>query len=241
MLTCSGNSTTNALGIVLSAIGVWTCLRGKLELRIWLSYLSALFIAIGSMIGHGTLLYELQLLDELPMIYWAGMGAYIALEIKTNRRHGIWLPILLIAYCTVVTIACIVIRDPVFHEQAFGILTAVMVLRSVPWLFGNKPAENRIRRILYITAVGLLALAFFLWNLDNHFCHHLSDWRTDLGYVAPLTQLHAWWHILVSVSLHFGCTLGSYVRCREIGQKCSIQWWGRVLPVMIAEPLNKRD
>ncbi|XP_066934248.1 alkaline ceramidase 3-like [Clytia hemisphaerica] len=41
---------------------------------------------------------------------------------------------------------------------------------------------------------------FILWNLDNEYCYRVRDTRKSLpGLIAPVTQLHAWWHFFAGV------------------------------------------
>jgi len=228
------NSTTNVFGMSLAVFGMWCCYKCKLELRMWLAYLSAFVIAFGSFCGHGTLLFELQLLDELPMIYWAAMCAYITLEDGQKRKHGVWLPALIFVYCAGVSLACIFTPDAVFHEQAFGVLVAIMVIRSMPWMFNGKTAESkRTRRVLYAVTLVSLATAFFLWNMDNIHCETLTQTRAGVGsMLAPLLDLHAWWHLLTAVAIHFASTMATFVRCETLEQDCHIRWVCGVFPVL---------
>ena len=45
-------------------------------------------------------------------------------------------------------------------------------------------------------------LGFGLWNIDNVYCDRLKKIRGVLGLAAPLTQLHAWWHLLAGYATH---------------------------------------
>lgn len=55
--------------IVLALWGLYQCRKAKLEGRIVFSFYSLLLVGIGSWCFHGSLLYSMQLLDEMPMIY----------------------------------------------------------------------------------------------------------------------------------------------------------------------------
>eukprot|EP00698_Gefionella_okellyi_P006635 TRINITY_DN15961_c0_g1_i1.p1 TRINITY_DN15961_c0_g1~~TRINITY_DN15961_c0_g1_i1.p1 ORF type:complete len:270 (-),score=71.78 TRINITY_DN15961_c0_g1_i1:247-1056(-) len=228
------NATTNIFGMSLAVFGMYCCYKCKLELRMWLAYVTSFVIAFGSFCGHGTLLFELQLLDELPMIYWAAMCAYITLEDGVKRKHGHWLPVLLIVYCSAVTLACVFTPDAVFHEQAFGVLVAIMVLRSAPWMFARDTtaSSKHTRRVLYAVTIASLATAFFLWNMDNLHCGALTAARAQLGVFAPLLELHAWWHVLTAVAIHFASTMATFVRAETLQLKCEIVWRGAVFPVL---------
>jgi dihydroceramidase len=238
------NATTNFFHIALSIISLIYCARSNGGKRLWMVNLMGLMVAVGSFIGHGTLLFELQLLDELPMLYWAAACAYCTIEDKKERSFGIWIPLLLTTYVGACSLACIFLPDPGFHRQAFGILIATFVLRSLPTLFGNKTAdEARTRRIMYVAGVGSFALAFALWNMDNHFCDHLHEIRDSVGMFAPVFQLHAWWHILTGVALHVTTMYATYHRFTVLGKSPKFHMVGGVLPVVLTHDTcaQKRD
>ncbi|KAH0625255.1 hypothetical protein JD844_033631, partial [Phrynosoma platyrhinos] len=133
-------------------------------------------VGLGSWCFHMTLKYEMQLLDELPMIYSCCMFVYCLYEcFKYKKTINYPLLFLLLAYSIGVTIVSSVM---------YGTLVAVLVLRSVyivlwvyPWLRG-----------LGYTSLTVFLLGFFLWNVDNIFCDKLR-YVNDLIYVlsSPAT------------------------------------------------------
>ena len=47
------------------------------------------------------------------------------------------------------------------------------------------------------------AVGFILWNIDNGFCNQLQRLRMSTGpKLAPITQLHGWWHLLAGYATH---------------------------------------
>lgn len=41
---------------------------------------------------------------------------------------------------------------------------------------------------------------FFLWNMDNIFCHHLKTARHQIGLPwSVVLEAHGWWHILTGL------------------------------------------
>ena len=82
--------------IALALFGARNSSTQGLPFRYTLTYLGIAFVGIGSLAFHATLLYEAQLLDELPMIYTSLVLSYCILE---DSRHGdkakggLWLPL----------------------------------------------------------------------------------------------------------------------------------------------------
>jgi dihydroceramidase len=113
------------------------------------------------------------------------------------------------------------LQDPVFHQNMFALLTAVVVLRSM-WIMElllrpsrrvkggdvdlvsdvaeqarvNRRDEDILKTMWTMIACGLSAVAggFLIWNLDNIFCGTLRRWRRDIGLPwGILLEGHGWW------------------------------------------------
>ena len=66
---------------------------------------------------------------------------------------------------------------------------------------------------LYSASVGLYAAGFLLWNLDNHQCEGISYVRSSLPtFLTPVTQLHAWWHVLAGYASYLNIQHAVYHR-----------------------------
>ena len=50
---------------------------------------------MGSILFHGTLLFSLQLFDEVPMMFCVLILLYSVVENKPQKKFGIWFPIIL--------------------------------------------------------------------------------------------------------------------------------------------------
>uniref|UniRef100_A0A3B3ZYB7 Alkaline ceramidase n=1 Tax=Periophthalmus magnuspinnatus TaxID=409849 RepID=A0A3B3ZYB7_9GOBI len=188
------NTVSNLIMIIPPICGAIQTFRDGLEFRYICSFIG-LTVGIGSWCFHMTLLYEMQLLDELPMIYSTCVFVYCYECFKQEKTISFFLIALLLLFSISVTVW----KEPVFHQVMYGALVACLVIRSVfivtvyPWL-----------RPLCYTSLGIFMLGFLLWNIDNIFCDSLASRQTlPSGVGVVLTQFHAWWHILTG--------LGSYL------------------------------
>lgn len=71
------NTVSNVAMLVLGLYGAYRCHKQGLDLRFILGYLSLSLVGIGSAAFHGTLLFESQLLDEIPMLITDAIYLYI--------------------------------------------------------------------------------------------------------------------------------------------------------------------
>src|SRR5271169_3042764 len=62
-------------------------------------------VGVGSIAFHGTLRFELQMLDELPMLYLVTLIAYLLLEPGPTRHFSRWLPAALLVYALLPTVS----------------------------------------------------------------------------------------------------------------------------------------
>ncbi|XP_063162026.1 alkaline ceramidase 3 isoform X2 [Candoia aspera] len=204
------NTVSNLIFILPPIYGAIQSYKDGLEKRYIIAYLCVTAVGLGSWCFHMTLKYEMQLLDELPMIYSCCVFVYCLYEcFKYKKTINYPLLFLLIAYSIGVSIVYLNWKQPIFHQVMYGSLVAVLVLRSVyivlwvyPWLRG-----------LGYTSLTVFLLGFFLWNVDNIFCNKLRSVRERLPpVVGAVTQFHAWWHIFTGLGSYLHILFSLYSR-----------------------------
>lgn len=143
---------------------------------------------------HMTLLYPMQLLDELPMIYGSGMLIYTYYEllISVNEYNRIrarkpadtsiihklintksLIFGLIFFYCISVTIIYLFIwKDAIFHEIAYSLMVLGIVIESFSLI-----KKLELPKRLYLLSLFYYLFGFFLWNVDNNFCAYLKEYR----------------------------------------------------------------
>lgn len=177
-------------------------------------HIGLLVVGIGSWLFHMTLLYGMQLLDEIPMIWGSGCMVYAFYDVLNKTRskplssayNNLALGIISL-YCFLVTILyTFYFTNPVFHEIAYGITVAVIIIESIT-------AIRRLRLSVRLYALSLFyyLFGFLLWNIDNKLCYYLKVYRgfidayvdlnsyslanTILILLKSLSELHALWHL----------------------------------------------
>ena len=83
--------------------------------------------------------------------------------------------------------------------------------------------------------------AWFLWNIDEHFCGTLTSWKHALGmpWGIPL-ELHGWWHILTAISAYTFMAMIEFLTSADIdGSQCRGFVWPANLVLGDLDPTTK--
>lgn len=200
-------------------VGLHNCAVARLEWRFVLSFLGLLGVGIGSWLFHMTLLWHYQLVDELSMIYASCIFLFCIVDSRyTTGLSGIVLVLLLLVYAVLVTYFYLHNKNAVFHQTAYGIQVAGIMLLSY---LKSRQAPARVR-ILFPIAITTYLSAFALWNVDNQLCGYLQLLRLYLGVFAPVIELHAWWHIGVGIGSYLYVIFSIATRLQELNQHVTL-------------------
>ena len=85
----------------------------------------------GSFLFHATLKYPMQLVDELSMIYTTCLMCYATFSYSRSRLFSLYLALFLLSLAIFITLYYHYLQDPAFHQNAYAILTAVVLTRSM--------------------------------------------------------------------------------------------------------------
>ena len=91
----------------------------------------------------------------------------------------------------------------VLHVILFLSMTILVVGKTNRIISGQVHDRNQRKKIKALATFGALTagFAYFLWNLDVHFCSTLTSWKRQLGWPwAALLELHGYWHIGTAIS-----------------------------------------
>jgi dihydroceramidase len=111
--------------------GILSCRRHKHDQIFLIAYCGYLVVGTGSFLFHSTLKYPMQLVDELSMIYTTCLMAYASFSYSRPTVVRLALAISLTSLAVFITLYYHYLQDPVFHQNAYAILTAVVILRSM--------------------------------------------------------------------------------------------------------------
>ncbi|XP_037543548.1 alkaline ceramidase 3 [Nematolebias whitei] len=243
------NTVSNLIMILPPIYGAVQTYWDGLEFRYICSFLGLLAVGVGSWCFHMTLLYEMQLLDELPMIYSTCVFVYCLYEcFKQENSINFFTIALLLVFSVTVTLVYLQWKEPVFHQVMYGALVACLVLRSifiVTWccsgvfilyLCSTCRVYPWLRPLCY-TSLGIFMLGFLLWNIDNIFCNSLRASREVLpSGVGVLTQFHAWWHIFTGLGSYLHILLSLQIRSTYLKHRPKVRFLCGVWPTLHIEP-----
>ncbi|KAJ3100955.1 Alkaline ceramidase 3 [Phlyctochytrium bullatum] len=227
------NSLSNAFYTNLAVLGLFLCYKIGAETRAYLAFLSLFVVGVGSFLFHATLLFETQMMDELPMIYCGCILVYnITLTFPSKLSEKV-VGLVLASYGLLVTVLYLYIQNPVFHQVCYALLVSIMVFQ--PWsqiqhLGKTLPNDASRLRTLYIFSLATYMGGFAIWNFENLNCDALRELRNSVGYPwRPFLELHGWWHLGTGLGTYGSILLQIYLRLHALGRKdISLKW--RPLP-----------
>ncbi|KAF7951890.1 hypothetical protein EAE96_007187 [Botrytis aclada] len=125
------NTLTNLLFIWLCIKGSRNCLKYDHDSVFLVAFLGYGAVGTGSFLFHSTLKYPMQLVDELSMIYTTCLMCYATFSFSQSRIFRQVLAFSLIFLSVFITLYYHYLQDPDFHQNAFALLTATVLFRSM--------------------------------------------------------------------------------------------------------------
>ncbi|KAJ1933063.1 hypothetical protein FBU59_006162, partial [Linderina macrospora] len=165
-------------------------------------------VGVGSLLFHATLKYPMQMLDELPMLWSVAISSYLAIttQFQVNRVKFLWALALWTLFVSGLTALSSGRLQFLLFQTSFNLLTLVvayMAYRAKKDL--EKAGLPEITR-LFRDGIKWYLVAAIVWLTDTNFCPYI-DGRTEQSLLPLNLQLHAWWHILVSLGLIYLFTM----------------------------------
>lgn len=215
------NTISNLAIIVPSFGGFYYAYKNNLENRILLCFISLALVGFGSWNFHMTLLYEMQLFDELPMLWGSLILLYVLVTHVYTRfencakQHQLLISSL-IAYGVLSTIIYLSFKTPILFQVAYGLLVTVMLYFDI-YIVKHKPSNGR----LFYSSCAFYYGGFCVWLVDNFYCSNLRTLRSEFlpVYLSPFTQLHAWWHFMAGYGAYLHILFCAHSRNLCLGRE----------------------
>lgn len=204
--------------------------KSILERRFTLGFLAVSLVGLGSAAFHSTLQFNLQMLDEVPMLWSVLIMFYSLIEHNSVKpQYGIIFPITLFVYgCIVTFLVCFtkgLMQQITFH-LSFSILELYSLYRVWILYTSKKQADPNIRK-LFTTGFISYVIAIFCWIFDYSLCFFISKLP---NYGIPNPELHAWWHVMVSIGLYLLVVFLLYSRQINLGKTPTLKYFFGIIP-----------
>jgi dihydroceramidase len=213
------NTITNLIFLFLSGYGMVNIFQSDLERRFLLQYASLFLIGLGSWLFHMTLVFEMQMLDELPMLYCTCVLIYNLLEMHRRNMYGMWLKLFLVVDAVGLTAAYLRNKNPLFHQVTYGLQTTFILIQSIRLTTSlSKATKQQVYTARYVLSRGwmMYIVGFVFWVIDNHYCMELREWRQSMGAGGVMLQFHGWWHVLTGLGSYWIMVFIEYMRKLKI-------------------------
>jgi dihydroceramidase len=227
---CELFNTVSSLAMVAVGLGGLWLHRRVLERRFSVAFLAVAVVGLGSIAFHATLRFELQMLDELPMLYSALVMVYILLENRPARRFGAWFPAALVAHGVLVTALSAFTRGTLqfyLFQLSFGSLEVFALARVYAI---HRRTRSPGVRTLFRVGMSAYGLAVLLWFVDLEACSVVGGLLPSRG--IPNPQFHAWWHVLVSIGLYLLTLVVAHHRLLVLGSSPRLRLAGGAIPYL---------
>jgi dihydroceramidase len=230
---CELYNTLSSTALVAAGLLGIALHRTTLEKRFLVAFAAIAVVGIGSIAFHSTLRFELQMLDELPMLYTALVLIYIVLEDRAEPRFGPWFPRVLAAHGALVSALSAFTRGALqFYlfqfsfasMELFGLYRAYRVYRR---------SQSAVARTLFRAGASAYAVAVGLWFVDLEECDLVGRFLPAHGFPNP--QLHAWWHVLVSCGLYLLMVMLAWDRLEVLGERPQLRFVAGMVPYLRRE------
>ncbi|XP_015759291.1 PREDICTED: alkaline ceramidase 3-like isoform X3 [Acropora digitifera] len=164
------NTISNWVFLIPPAFGAYLSFKNGLEHRYTLSFIALCVVGLGSVCFHATLLYEMQLLDELPMIYGTCILIFCSYQNSYKpRQYNRILILALMISCALITLMYVAFVNPLIFQWSYAILVVILIVGA----YTSSKKHRHSQRLLVISLVSY-GIGFLLWNIDNNFCVSLS-------------------------------------------------------------------
>eukprot|EP01061_Rhynchopus_euleeides_P047822 TRINITY_DN985_c0_g2_i1.p1 TRINITY_DN985_c0_g2~~TRINITY_DN985_c0_g2_i1.p1 ORF type:complete len:260 (+),score=93.47 TRINITY_DN985_c0_g2_i1:42-821(+) len=156
-------------------------------------------VGAGSMLFHGTLRHEGQVLDEVPMLI--GICSFILLLRMTDKQTNPVVPYVLAGWCL---LACAIYASSNFHifcvMYFLSVLYTIYVSRQRLAACRNTRIKAIMQKFINVGALGYLLGSVLFWVPEMLLCGNRLE--TSHETVVKHLHMHAVFHLASGVSIY---------------------------------------
>ncbi|RHZ46861.1 hypothetical protein Glove_606g130 [Diversispora epigaea] len=212
------------------------------DYRFTLCFRTITVIGFGSILFHGTLLFQLQHFDGIPMIFYVLVLFYSVNENKKERKFGIWFPITLFLWGFTISTVLIflgghyqnkIMRLLEFYifQGSFFLISICVYIHTFAIVINLKD-EKGIRALMTRGTIIFL-IGYLGWNIDYHLCKEMNKTSNP--------QLHAWWHLAASYSSYSISLIVMFDRSKMLRKNPKIKWVYIIFPYVKLSEESERE
>ncbi|CAG5117827.1 unnamed protein product [Candidula unifasciata] len=230
------NTLSNAVIIFSPLVMLILCYTQKYETRFVCTFAAMTVVGIGSVFFHMTLKYNMQLMDELPMV-WANASFLYSCLMMTSKSNtdNIILQASLFLGSLAITVVYVLIEVPLFLQIAYGVMNTLVILLHIRMVL-----TMDCNKYLFLCGLGCYLLGFLLWNIDNVYCHQLRYLRkhTLAESSGMLFECHAWWHVFTGIGAYLGILFTLHTRYVFLQRKPKLKMFLGFWPYVSLPPVT---
>lgn len=242
------NTLSNSAYLLVGIVGFLQCLRRRYETRFVCVAGGIFIIGLGSAMFHGTLQYQWQMADELPMVWSMLCWAYaMYLTPVSKNKKSRQLAVFFVSYAVLYSAAHVYLAFTTTFQLMFaGLVTfsaynlnknclilthrpmipfTANTVRSLHGLPASRPPLPGSSKAFDLESLHFLCVSYMSLLVIAVFLWLLDQGACSilhsLPFGIPNPQLHAWWHVLTAIDTHIGLQLAIGLRSLELQKKAT--------------------
>jgi len=205
------NSLSNIPSFCLPALYCLYRGYGTCDLRVRMIWYSMFVVGFGSFMFHGTMRFEWEMWDEVPMFFLV-LSAILSKDDVHWITSGVWKrAVHVISFGAAILGMCMYLAQSNYEIFLHAFTFVVLFDLVLSFICTQKPDPHgsHIASGLLMGYAASLGLGRIFWEIERQACHP--------GHGGPTALLHVLWHFLAGLSVYFGSLSNAQVRFAALG------------------------